>query len=122
MIRAAYAAWDADDGEALVALAHPDIVLAPLLATTVSPGPWAGHDGIRRLLAESRERWAVLTARPEDFVEVGDTVVALVTARAQAREGSPVITGEVAHVFTFRDALVVRFEVRRDRAAALGDT
>lgn len=119
MIRSAYDAWNAGDAETLQGLAHPDVEVEPLLGNVVSSGPWTGHRGVRRLLDESGRFWARLAGRPDDFVEVGDVVVAYATVEAQVSDDGPVLSGEVAHLFAFRDGLIVRFVAYRDRDAAI---
>lgn len=54
---------------------------------------------------------------PYEFIGRGDKVVALVRTEATAQATSRRVTNELAHVFTYRDGKLVRFQEFSDTAA-----
>jgi len=58
----------------------------------------------------------VITA--EEFIQSGDRILALVRWRGHGKGSGVEMEASGAHLWTFRDGLVVRFEVYRDREEA----
>ncbi len=119
VIESAYEAWNRHDVERLVELTHPDVEIAPLVIGVTSSGPWQGHDGVRRLVTDGRDRWERFEIRCEEILEFGERAVALVHVEVVARAGGPTVTGDIAHVIAFEGDLVRSFVAYRDRAAAV---
>ena len=117
-VRYAYEAWNLRNVRRLEALTHPDVEIAPLVIGATSAGPWSGHDGVRKLV-EDAARWHRFDIRCDDILEFGERVVALVHVEVAAREGSPTVTGDIAHVIEFDGGLVARFIAYRERAEAV---
>ena len=84
-----------------------------------SSGPWHGHEGVRRLVTDARDRWERFEVRCEEVLRYGERAVALVHVEVAVRAGGPTITGDIAHVIEFEDDLVRSFVAYRDRAAAV---
>ncbi len=118
LVEAAYEAWNRRDVERLVELTHPDVEMAPLVLGAISSGPWQGHDGVRRLVAEA-ERWARFEIQCEEILTFGELAVALVHVEVAAHPNSPTVTGDIAHVIEFDGDRAKSFAAYRDRAEAV---
>ena len=119
LIQSAYEAWNRHDVERLIELTHADVEIAPLVIGATSGGPWRGHDGVRRLVEDGRDRWARFEIRCEDVLTFGERAVALVHVEVAVRADGPTITGDIAHVIDFEGDLVRSFVAYRDRAQAV---
>jgi ketosteroid isomerase-like protein len=58
------------------------------------------------------------TFEPREFIAQNDKVVSLVYAEATVRNTGRVVVNQEAHVWTFRDGKLARFQVYFDTAAA----
>jgi ketosteroid isomerase-like protein len=88
LVRRAFDAFDRRDLSALVELTDPEVELfAPTAALANDGRCYRGHDGIARYLQDVEQAWTRLQVIPERFREVGNHVVCLGRARAQARDG-----------------------------------
>jgi ketosteroid isomerase-like protein len=58
------------------------------------------------------------TFEPLEFIAQNDKVVSLVYAEATVRDTSRVLVNHEAHVWTFRDGKLARFQIYLDTAAA----
>jgi ketosteroid isomerase-like protein len=94
-VQRAVEAWNADDLDAFVAELNAEVEWRP----AIEPGlegeatTYRGHDGAREIWRQDRgEAWDRLTNRPEEFRDLGESVLVLghidVTARATGIEFS----------------------------------
>ncbi|MGH2837926.1 MAG: nuclear transport factor 2 family protein [Thermoleophilaceae bacterium] len=118
LVESAYEAWNRRDVERLIELTHPDVEMAPLVLGAISSGPWQGHDGVRRLVAQA-EKWARFEIQCEEILTFGELAVALVRVEVAARPDSPTVTGDIAHVIEFDGDRARRFAAYRDRGEAI---
>jgi len=118
VVESAYDAWNSRDAERLIELTHPEVAIAPLVLGATSSGPWRGHDGVRKLVAD-RNRWGRFDIRCEEILTFGERAVALVHVEVAVRSGGPTVTGDIAHMLEFDGDLVRRFVAFRDRADAV---
>ena len=80
---------------------------------------YRGVDGVQRYWREWLAAWDTIQFEYE-LVDAGDRVVALVDQRMRGRStGIEVPLGKYAHVFTFRNGLIVRWRAYRNQAEAL---
>jgi ketosteroid isomerase-like protein len=87
----------------------------------IDPGVYRGIDEIRRWADESRAVYGSFEAVPEELLDAGEKVVAMVRMRAWgALSGAPV-EARVAHVLTLRDGKLLRLEYYGNREEALRD-
>jgi hypothetical protein len=112
-----FLAGDRDFGAGLV---HPDVEWdasdMDLLDTT---GFYRGPEGVREFWRKWLSAWETVQFEYE-LVEAGDRVVALFDQRMRGRSsGIEVALGKYAHVYTFRDGLIVHFKLYRNQAEAL---
>jgi ketosteroid isomerase-like protein len=66
-----------------------------------------------------------LTIEADEYIESGDRILALVRWKGRGKESGAEMEASGAHLWTFRDGLVVNYGVYRDRdeaRAALGST
>ena len=119
LIESAYEAWNRRDTEQLLEVTHPAVDIAPLVIGVTSTGPWEGHDGVRKLVADADDRWARFELQCQEILTFGERAVALVHVAVAAREGGPTVTGDIAHVIEFEDDRVKSFVAFRDRAQAI---
>jgi ketosteroid isomerase-like protein len=84
------------------------------------PGSWHGRTAVMLAMRRARQSFSEYQHELHELFDAGDTVVAAVsfhaTTRGPQREE---IQKEEAHVWTFRDGKVVRFENGRDLKEAL---
>ena len=82
------------------------------------------YEGFVDVMREWLSAWErPLTIEAENFHEAGDRILVLIHWAGKGKESGAQIEGSGAHLWTFRDGLVVRYEVYRDRdeaRAALG--
>ncbi len=118
LVESAYEAWNRRDVERLLELTDPAVDIAPLVIGVTSRGPWRGHDGVRKLLADA-SMWERFEIRCDQVRTFGERAVALVHVEVAARADGPVVTGDIAHVIEFSGALVKSFAAYRDRDEAV---
>jgi len=76
IVRAAYAAWNAGDVDALRELHDPDVI-ARYPEDWPEAGPFVGREAVVRQIEQLRQTWDASAAEPiADFVDAGDRVVA----------------------------------------------
>ena len=118
LVRRAYEALNAGDMDGLIEICDPGFEL-DMEERVFNPATYRGHDGIRRFYAEVREVWEDYRWEPEELIDRGDQVVALLHARGRGRGSGLEIDRRVAMVWTVagEKTLALRFYV--DREAAL---
>src|ERR671923_1722891 len=84
IVRLAHEALNIGDVDALVALCDPGFRL-DMSDRVLNPAVYEGHDGIRRFYAEVRDVWESYTWEPEELIEAGDCVVALLRSSGTGR-------------------------------------
>jgi ketosteroid isomerase-like protein len=110
-VQRAVEAWNTDDLGAFLAELDADVTWHP----AIEPGlegkatTYRGHDGARKIWRQDRgEAWERLTNRPQEFRDLGASVLVLgridMTARATRIEFSQV----VGEVFDLRAGKIVR--------------
>lgn len=119
LVRAAYDAWNARDADRLVAMTHADVEIAPLVVGLVSVGPWHGHDGVRKLVADAEARWSRFEITCDEVSEFGDRAVAFVHVVVAAKPAGTSVSGDIAHLIEFEGDLVKSFVAYRERDDAI---
>jgi ketosteroid isomerase-like protein len=113
-----YEARNRGDVEAVLAEFDPEVTWHPHLAT-LGGNPIRGHDGIREYMASLQEDWIGFRHEPEEFIDAGDKVVALLHTYARGRESGVDVEMPVAHVLTFKGGKCTGYVSYGDRAKAL---
>jgi ketosteroid isomerase-like protein len=114
-------AWNDDDVEAAVELAHAEVEL-DFRGTLIFPGLdelYVGHEGFRRWWRASKEPWEYWRSEPQRFIIEGQKVVAPVHFKAKGRSSGVEVETDIANFWTFRNGLVVRFQAFQTLAEAL---
>jgi uncharacterized protein len=121
IMRWGYEAWNRRDFDQILELADPEIEWTFAEGFMPLPGADAvyhGHEGVRRFWETFIDPWEQIAIEVEELRDSGDRVVAFIRFRAVARDGLTV-DAPFAHVITFRESRVIRFEAFDDRAQAL---
>ena len=110
-VQRAVAAWNADDLAAFLAELDADVEWHP----AIQPGlegaatTYRGHDGAREFWRQDRgEAWERLTNRPQEFRDLGESVVVLGRIDLPARVTGIEFSQEVGEVFDLRAGKIVR--------------
>lgn len=118
VVRRAHHALNGGDVEGLVALCDAAFRL-DMSDRVLNSAVYEGHDGIRRFYAEVRDVWANYTWEPEELIESGDLVVALLRSSGTGRESGIEIERRTAMVWTVGKEQARSLRFFRDREAAL---
>ncbi len=79
----------------------------------------SGRDDVAATLAGWLSAWELpLRIEADQFIESGDRILALVRWKGRGKGSGVEMEASGAHLWTFRDGLVVRFDVYRDRDEA----
>jgi ketosteroid isomerase-like protein len=104
IVRAIYEALNHRDWDTVFRDMHPDFEM------TTQRGPTAGthrrREAVQGLIEDAIATFDSLVLEPEEFLENGDQVVALVTARARPKGGSVDIVVRNGHLWTVRDGTI----------------
>jgi uncharacterized protein len=103
----------ADVDEALT-YADPEIVWNP-----IEELPTQGHDEVRASLARWKAEWDDYKVMPEEYVDMGDSVVVTVRLRGRGRGSGVEIDALFYDVYTLRDGKIVRMDQYTERSHAL---
>jgi ketosteroid isomerase-like protein len=119
-------AWNADDLDAFLAELDAEVEWHP----AIEPGlegettTYRGHDDARKIWRQDRgEAWERLTNRPQEFRDLGESVLALGHMDLTARKTGIEFSQELGEVFDFRAGKIVRirdFLTHADALAAVG--
>jgi ketosteroid isomerase-like protein len=97
---------------------HPDVE-SRMIGWIEMPEEMRGTDQIldqmRRWLSAWQEPLVIET---DEFIESGDRILVLVRWRGRGKGSGVEMEAEGAHLWTFRDGLVVRWDIYRDRDEA----
>jgi ketosteroid isomerase-like protein len=85
----------------------------------VDPGSRRGRTDVVLTLRRARQSFSEYRHELHELFDAGDTVVAAVRFRATTPRKPEVIQKEEAHIWTFRDGKIVRFENGRNLKNAL---
>jgi ketosteroid isomerase-like protein len=119
LLRQFYEALNEGDFEAAMDLCNQEVeVYQP--PEVVAALPARGQRDVTEYLREFFGTWHMYRPEPEDFVESGDKVVALVNLRARGLGSRFEIQEEIADVFEVSDGKIskLRLYVHRDTALA----
>jgi ketosteroid isomerase-like protein len=117
VVRRGYEAYAKRDFAAVFALLHPEveIVQTPLLPWG---GAYRGHAGAREFFGKLGELTEAVP-EPSTYISAGDDVVVVARRRGRVRATGAPIDLDVAHVWTVKDGLAVRFAAYIDTPAML---
>jgi ketosteroid isomerase-like protein len=96
-----------------------DVELLQMRSILGTGGRFLGHRGVVESTSEILRDFADAMFLPEEVRAVGDQVGTAVLFRGEGRRSGAPVEIRVGHLFTLRDALIVRWEVFEDSGAAL---
>jgi len=118
IVRRAHEALNRGNIDALVALCHEGFRL-DMSDRIFNPAVYEGHDGIRQFYAEVRDVWEIYVWVPEQLIEAGSDVVALLRSTGRGRESGVEVERETAIVWSLRERRLTSLRFYRNRDEAL---
>ena len=118
VVRRAHEALNSGDMDALVALCDKEFQL-DMSDRVFNPAVYEGHDGIRQFYAEVRDVWEIYVWVPEQLIEAGSDVVALLRSTGRGRESGVEVERETAIVWSLRERRLTSLRFYRNRDEAL---
>jgi len=116
-IRRAHEALNSGDVAGLVAVCDPSFRL-DMSDRVLNPAVYEGHEGIRQFVAEVHEAWETFTWEPEELVESGDLVLALIRSTGRGRGSGLELDRQAAMLWTVPADRAVSLRFFRNRDAA----
>jgi ketosteroid isomerase-like protein len=101
------------DVDAALPYADPGIVWNP-----VEELPTQGHDAVRASLAHWKAEWDDYKVMPEEFEDMGASVVVTVRLRGRGRGSGVEVDARFYDVYTLRDGKIVRMDQFTERSQA----
>ena len=108
-VRDAYERWKATR-ELDLSLVHPEVEWV-FIDLEGKPLTYRGHEGLHEWLRDVGESWEDLWWEPQRLTDVGDQVVAIVTAHLRGRGSGIDLEVPLGNLWTFRDGLAVHFKM-----------
>ena len=117
IVERAHQALNSGDIDALVGLCDDEFRL-DMSDRVFNPAVYQGHDGIRQFYAEVLDVWEIYVWEPEQLIEAGSDVVALLRSTGRGRESGAEVERETAIVWSLRERRLtgLRFYRNRDEA------
>jgi|SRR5215211_4627926 len=113
-VRAAFAAYNRGDLDAMIERFHPEVEFTTLLL-----GNHRGKEAIRRLFEENRATLPGHRLEPEEVIDAGDRVIAVVRIGGAGRVSQIATEDRIAFLFTIKDGLTIRQQTLRNKKDAL---
>jgi uncharacterized protein len=120
-MRAAYAAWNRDDLDAVLQIIHEDLVWEEdsQISGVGLDSIYRGPAGYLKRQRDAFGVWHRMRTEDEEYLDAGEHVVVSFRAVASSRGSNVEIAMPLVEVFTLRDGKIIHRRVYRDRAAAL---
>jgi ketosteroid isomerase-like protein len=117
IVRRLYEAMDRRDLATITEITHPDAEWIP--DHRVGEGPVRGRDKLIRFFTDRAEMFGDISTELERLWEQDDTVLAFIHVKGEGRASGAPFDLRIAHVWTFRDGLIIRGQGFGDRDEAL---
>jgi ketosteroid isomerase-like protein len=122
LVRGLYEAWERGD---FSSADWADPMIEYVIVDGPSPGHWQGLAGLRDAWREQANAWEDFGAEPDEFREIDDDRVLVITSRRGRGKTSGLeianVGGKSANVFVIRDGRVASIVTYWDRERALAD-
>jgi ketosteroid isomerase-like protein len=118
IVRASYQALDAGDMLGALAAVDPGIEIFDHDLPDAKDS-YRGLDGLSRWQADWEASWASWRWEPEEFIDVGELVVAVLRVHAKGRGSGVDVERLDGAVWSLRDGKCVRLDYYGSKAAAL---
>src|SRR5512134_4105429 len=102
VVRRSFAAYQRGDLDAALADTHPEVYWDPF-----EEAPMQGLDAVRAYLARWEGDWEELETTPEEFIDAGNKVVAVVHFRGRGRGSGIEVDARSYSVYTFREGKMI---------------
>ena len=121
LLRRFYESFNQRDLDAVLELCTNDVEVYkdPEVVEMVAAATPRGQERVAQYLRGWLESWTAYHARPEEFVQSGDDVAALVHLRARGKGSQFDIEEEMADVFALREGRISRLRLYVRRGEAL---
>ena len=86
---------------------------------TPDQGAYRGHAGVERWLRDWGEAWAEYSFEPEEFIDAGDAVIAVIRMHAKGVGSGVELDRQDALVYLFRDDKILRTDYYNSKKQAL---
>jgi uncharacterized protein len=122
LLRRFYESFNQGDLDAVLELCTDDVEVYkdPEVVEMVAAFTPRGQERVAQYLRGWLESWDAYNVRPEEFMQAGDEVAALVHLRARGKGSQFDIEEEMADVFTVREGKIARVRLYVRPADALG--
>jgi ketosteroid isomerase-like protein len=114
LVRAGFAAYNSGDLDALMETYDPAVEFETLLL-----GNHQGREAIRALFEENRRTLPGYRLDPEEVIDAGDKVIAVVHLGGAGRLSQIALDDRIAFLFTIKSGLLVRQQTFRNKEDAL---
>ncbi len=114
LVRAGFAAYNRGDLDAVLETHDVDVEYVTLLL-----GNHRGKEALRRLFEENRETLTGYSLDPEELIDAGDQVVAVVRLGGAGRVSEITLDDRIAFLFTIQDGLLIRQQTFRNKDDAI---
>jgi uncharacterized protein len=118
IVRRGHEAFREAGEEAIFEYLHPDIDLTPV-AELLDSETYHGHKGVRRYFQTMREAFGDFGWEPQEFVDLGDHVLAATRFFAEGRGSGIPVEAMIYNVWTVRRGKAVRVRGYLSRSDAL---
>jgi ketosteroid isomerase-like protein len=125
LLRRFYEYFNQNDLDAVLELCAPEVEIYkdPEVVEMVAAFTPRGQDRVAQYLRGWLDSWDAYLARPEEFLESGEEVVALVHVRARGKGSQFEFEEDMADVFSVRKGKIGRLRLyvqRKDALKAIG--
>src|SRR6478735_7122428 len=107
------------DIDAFAELTTTDVEWVPVFAAQVEGAVYRGRRGIEAFLRELSETWDEFRPVPEDYRDLGSSVLGLGRLHAQGRNSGAAVDAPWAGIFDFRGTKIFRIRTYLDHQEAL---
>jgi ketosteroid isomerase-like protein len=109
-VRAVYEAANRRDMDGILAGAHNEVEVHPVLGANVGANVYRGHAGVRQWTEDLWGEWESFDTTIGQVIERGDRLLYPVGLRGKGRASGAPFEAEIFHVTTMRDGLIARIE------------
>ncbi len=121
-LQRAHQAWNADNLDAFLAEADPEVEWHTALEQALEgrASTYRGHDGVRQAWSEYRSQaWGGFMSQIQEIRDLGESVLLLGHLDASGRTSGIELSQEFGQLVTFRDGKILRTEDFLSHAEAL---
>jgi ketosteroid isomerase-like protein len=116
LVRGSFHAWLATGDLGLAALDESIVVFDHDI---LDAGEYRGVAGVERWLVDWSSAWSEFTMDPEEFIDAGDRVIAVIRMRATGRGSGVELERQDAMVYELRAGRIARLDYYNNLKAAL---